>query len=297
MRFIVSLVSTSLICYGGYWFWQNNPEVRDFASDFVNKQLSQKEFQTLELRYTADQIMNTSRSDLIRDRKYKYLEPQLKFYPYVLLDVKFSRTPEKTEEGTMLWSLVDGEFILDTKTWEKSHGYQDCINAKVTKAEFLVLNMLASQEGLVPRKQLASLTGSDPHAIENTINSCKRKKLIVESKNGLRLHFDQPKLATYPVTNFDQPFVTKSYTSAVTVARNYTISQIKTLAEAAFGKDFAIRDAKEVFLPIYTIEVQNPDSTIKTAHFNAVNGSRMDIPYNVTASSTTNPLQDLLPGR
>jgi len=296
LRFIVSIITTSLVCYGGYWFWQNNPNVQGLVTDFISKQVTHKEFQTLELRYNADQVMESAKSELIRDHKYKYSEPQLKFYPYVLLDVKFSRNQEKTEEGTMLFSLVDGELILDTKSWEKTHGYEDCINAKVTKAEFLLLNTLARQSGLVEKKQLLGLSGGDPRAIENTINSCKKKKLLVEYAGGLRLHFDKPKLAELPVTRFDQPVVTKSYSNQTSITSNYTISQIKFLAESAFGKDFSIRGAKEVFLPIYTIRVENPDGTIQTTHWNGVNGSRMDMDDNHPEASSSNPLQSLLSG-
>lgn len=294
MRFILSIITTALVCYGGYWFWQNNPEVREWVSDFVFKQVAQKEFQTLEIRYSAEQIMQAAKAQLIRDRNYHYREPKLKFYPYVLLDVKFSRSDQKTEEGTMLWSLVDGEFVIDTKTWEKTHGYEDCINANVTKAEFLLINAVAKANGLIDKKQLLSLGGSDSRAIENTINSCKKKKLLVEYSAGLRLHFENPKLAIYPITQFDQPVVTKSYKSAITVSRNYTINQIKQLADAAFGKDFAIRGAQEVFLPIYTIEVQNPDGTVQTTHWNAVNGCAMNVNDAHPESASSNPLQNLL---
>ena len=293
MRFIVSIITTGLICYGGYWFWQNNPDVQHFVSDFLSKQVSQKQLQALELRYHADQIMREAKSNLIRDRKDHYQEPELKFYPYVLLDIKFSKDQEKTKEAAMLWSLVDGELVINTKNWEVTHGYEDCINTRVTKAEFILLNAIASQKGLVEKRALYSLVGGDPRAIENTINSCKKKKLLVEHTNGLRLHFEKPKLAKYPITNFDQPVVTKSYKNATTIASNYTINQIKNLAESAFGKDFSIRNAKEVFLPIYTIRIENLDDTIQTTYWNAVNGVQMNIKDSEVETLSSNPLNSL----
>ena len=95
------------------------------------------------------------------------------------------------------------------------------------------------------------------------------------------------------MTQFEQPLVMKSYKNAVQIARNYSASQIRTTAESAFSKDFTVRGAREVFLPVYTIEIQNPDGTVKETHWNAVNGKRMDLTPNAQVSR--NPLQRLLP--
>jgi len=286
MRFIFSIISTALICYGGYWFWQNNPDFRDFAQTFAKKQLTVKEFQTLEVRYSPDQIMSANKSKLLPTRKYAFLDPKLKFHPFILLDVKFSKTPEKTEEGTILWSLVDGEMILNTKHWNKTHGYEDCINAHINKAEFFILNALAQHKGLMDRNTLFSQAHGEEHAIESTIESCKSKKLIVEYNGSYRLHFENPKLAVFPITHFSQPLMKKSYKRAVRLAKKYSANQIKTIAEAAFDGDFAIRGYEEIFLPVYSIDVKGPNG-INTTYWSAVNGTRMDVTPTPEQKSTS----------
>ena len=109
MRLIFSILSTAMICYGGYWFWQNNPDFRDFSQSFIKKQLSAKEFQTVEIRTSADQIMRAHKAALLPSHRYSFLDSQLTFHPYILIDVKFSHSSEKTTEGTILWSLSSAD--------------------------------------------------------------------------------------------------------------------------------------------------------------------------------------------
>jgi len=45
------------------------------------------------------------------------------------------------------------------------------------------------------------------------------------------------------------------------------------------GKDFAIRKTTEIFLPVYSIVVQNPDGSQMTTYWNALNGKRLAQSY------------------
>jgi hypothetical protein len=62
------------------------------------------------------------------------------------------------------------------------------------------------------------------------------------------------------------------------VKKRYRSSQIETIAKAAFGNDFAIRKTTEIFLPVYSIVVQNPDGSQMTTYWNALNGKRLLAP-------------------
>jgi hypothetical protein len=56
MRLIGSLLTLALVGGGGWWLWNNNPDVRQF----VNHHIDTGDFQTLEIRYTPSQIMEKS---------------------------------------------------------------------------------------------------------------------------------------------------------------------------------------------------------------------------------------------
>jgi len=55
----------------------------------------------------------------------------------------------------------------------------------------------------------------------------------------------------------------------------FQTAAVKT-AKAAFGDDFAIRKTTEIFLPVYSIVVQNPDGSHMTTYWNALNGKNID---------------------
>ncbi len=69
--------------------------------------------------------------------------------------------------------------------------------------------------------------------------------------------------------------VSKPYNYAQRIAKKYSSSQIERIAKVAFGADFTIRGIKEVYLPVYQLEVQNPDGSIMTSFWNALTGDRI----------------------
>jgi len=276
LRGLVSLITTAAVVYGGYVYYQNNPDVADQAIHFFQKKINFKDFQTLELRYDAERIISFNKRTLIKDKRYKLLEPILKFYPHLLVEVKYSINPEKTQEGIMLWSLVDGEMVTDMKQWKTTHGYEDCLNARTSKAEFAILNILAKHGGKMDKTHLLKHLRSKTGPTEATLQSCRRKKLIVQSGNHIRLHFENPQFCSRPATQMDQWLVTKPLKDAKCVDKKYSASQIKSLLSAAFSYDFAIRKSSEVYLPVYEIEVKNPDGSVSTTHWNAVTGTQMN---------------------
>lgn len=273
-RLIGYLIVLSLLGYGGYWGWHNQPQVRQF----IEKQLHTTEFQTLEARYSAKQIIDSHLDELLTDGEHKVVRHQQLFYPYLLMEVKYLDKGGSTREGAILWGMDDGEMVIDVKDWSKSHGFQDCINAGAERNDFRLLQAL-SHGSNGTRELLAKELQIDSELLESWLERCRSKQLIVKQGGKYRLHFEQPRLDVDPVTRINQPLVTKSQKQAVRTSKNYTQAQIKRSAQAAFGGDFAIRSSREIFLPVYGIEVQNPDGSIATTYWNGVTGKRIIEPY------------------
>jgi len=261
----------------GTWAWFYIPNVR---AKF-DETLGAATFQTLEVRFTPEAIMEAHRKELLKDPHHTYLEPQLKFVPYLLMDVKYNRTHEKTAEGFILWGLVDGEMVINTSTWEKTHGFTDCIASNATRQEFKIINALASRGGTLDREGLARHLHLENGVLDSWLESCRNKSLIVQSGNQYRLHLQNPRLQVIPETRLEQWLVTKAAKHALRVAKRFRPVQIEMIARAAFGGDFAIRKSTEIFLPVYSITVQNPDGSHLTSHWNALNGKRMTQPYDL----------------
>lgn len=276
MRFLLSLLVLGGTCYGVWHFSKTQPEIRTKVEELLHA----GSFHTLEVRYTASHIMEANRKTLLKDNRHRYLEPAMKFYPYVLMEVKYALSDKKTKEGVVLWDLNDGEMVIETKHWKKTHGLGDCITAGTDRHEFKVINALASKGGAADRKTLSNLLRVENEILDNWIESCRRKKLIVQSGNRYRLHLEKPFLQMFPVTKIEERLVTKSHRNAERVQSRYSLSQIERLSRAAFGNDFVIRKTLDLYLPIHCIVVQNPDGSIHTSHWNALNGELLSSAVN-----------------
>lgn len=260
----------------GFWaLWYNNPSFRDIIQSYVEN----GEFLTLEARFSPEQIMETHREELLPNNQYTFKEPTLKFYPYLLMEVKYTQPNVKTREGLILWSMIDGEMVIDTDTWEKTHGFEDAINANASRSDFILINALARYRGTLPLARLQKELDIDSDEMDAMIDSARKKYLVIVKGAEIALHFQNPNFNVPPQTRINQWIVTKPYNHAQRIDKRYSKWQIEKTAKAAFGPDFTVRSSKEVFLPVYNVDVLNPDGSILTSYWNALNGQRVDTKY------------------
>ncbi|MBJ7448846.1 MAG: hypothetical protein JHC93_00625 [Parachlamydiales bacterium] len=270
MRILISLLVMCATAAGGWYLWNQNSDVRNF----IQSHLDSGNFSTLEVRYTADQIMALHKPELLKTSNYSYLEPTLKFYPYALLDVKYSNHHDATHEGVILWGLEDGEMVLETANWTKTHGIEDCINSRADKTDYRFIFALSKTGGRADRSRLLDALHVESEVLDSMAESCRKKKLIVQQGNEYRLHFHRPLIQHVPETKLDHWLVTMPYKNAERIGSQYSLSQIKETAYNLFGNDFTVRNIVEIYLPVYSITVQNPDGSRFTTHWNALNGKR-----------------------
>lgn len=268
-RLTILILVTSFVA-GSVWLWNDN-QFSDQLKDYIEN----GEINTLEARFTAEQIMSQNKKDLIGESNRTYQEPTLKFYPYILIDAKYIGQDKKTAEGSVLWSLVDGEMVLDTSSWEKTHGFEDAINANASVTDFKVMNALAKYDGSLNREKLQRELNVESETLDKYLESAKEKHLIIQKNGEIALHFDRPKIMVLPSTKMNHWVVTKPYDQTQRVSRAYSKSQIERVAKAAFGNEFKIRNTSEVYLPVYGISVLNPDGSVFTSYWNALNGKRI----------------------
>jgi hypothetical protein len=274
MRKILIVLMAIALFVGGLWLWNNNSDFKNTWTAFGNS----GQFQTMEARYTPQQIMEAHSQELLGDDQHHFLEPTYKFHPYILMEVKYS-ADKKTREGVILWSLVDGEMVLNTETWERTHGFEDAIQMQATKEEFKIINAIAKNNGTRSKDDLLSDLQLDAEVVNPWIEGALEKQLIARKGNTFQLHFENPKILVAPQTKFNRLLVSKPYSNMQRVSENYSPSQIEKTAKAAFGTDFSIRRTTEVFLPVYGLQVENPDESVTTTYWNAVNGQMINPRY------------------
>jgi hypothetical protein len=272
---LIKLSALIALIGAAWWFFNPDNQFKDMISQYVEN----GEILTLEAKFTPDQVMEANRHHLIADNQRSFKETTLKYYPYLLMDVKYLQSDKKSREGVILWGLVDGEMVLNTDNFDKTHGFEDAINANATATDFKILNALAKNKGSLSYDELQKELKLDSDILEPWIDSARKKYLIVQKGNQLQLHFEDPKILVTPQTQFKQWIVSKPYNYDQRLAKKYSNSQIERISKAAFGSDFTIRNIKEVYLPVYNIEVQNPDGSIMASYWNALTGQRINPSY------------------
>jgi hypothetical protein len=255
--------------YGLFWLTGHNPQLKAKMEEL----LDYRYLHTLEVRYAAPHIIEAHQSELLKGRGARLLEPELKFYPHLLLEVKYSQR-EATKEGVALWDLTDGEMVLSTDKWEKSHGFGDCLSASAASHEFRVINHL-SKKGTSDTATIASILGIESGLAEVWLRGCVQKNLIIRTEEGYRLHIQNPHLPKAPESKIHERLVTKTQKGVLKVPTRFSAAKVQRLARSAFGEAFSIRKATLIYLPVYAIPVQAADGAVSTRHFNAFSGSEM----------------------
>lgn len=265
---MLALFSTIVVL--GWWFWDPQNDLRDTVSQYIEN----GEILTIESKYTPEQLMEEHRQDLIGQDKRIYQDPIYKYSPYLLLEVKYVED-KKSREANVLWSLADGEMVLNTESWETTHGFQDCLNCNASRHDFKVIQALARYQEPITIERLQKDLQVERETVEVWLESAKNKHLITQKGPLVQLHFEDPVLLVSPQTIIKQPLVSKPIHYSQRNSKLYTRNQVVRMVQDAFGEDFTIRQEKEVFIPVYTLTVLNPDGSIHTSEWNAVTGQRM----------------------
>lgn len=268
-----TLIAIAIAAAAGAAVWQFGSKGQ--VAGWIHQYVENGEINTLKARYTPDQIMESHKRELLADNQHSYQEPGLKFYPYSLMEVKYTAPDSKSREGMILWSLVDGEMVLNTDTWEQTHGFEDAINADASRNDFKIMHNLAKHRGASTVDQLQRDLHVEKDTLMDWIDSTSKKQLVVLKGNDVQLHFQDPKIPQQPDTKFTDWLVKKPYNHQQRMPGRYSNSQIQKIAKAAYGDAFTIRSTTDVYLPVYSITVLNPDGSVSTTHWNALTGQRM----------------------
>lgn len=266
MRLIYTLITLAIGGYGLFWASEHHP----FFKQKIEELMDFRSIVALETRFDAQQVMEAHQKKLFHEKGSRFLTPELKFYPFLLLEVKYS-VKNKTKEGVILWDLFDGEMIVNSKHWEKTHGFADCILANAQSYEFKILQQIA-QKGTCDFSYLSEKIDLSQGILEAAINNCIKKNLILAHGEKYRLHLEKPLLTTIPETELDEQLTTRMHKKALCAPKHFSKNQIERIAKMAFGETFSIRKTTQVYLPVHKIIIQSGDGGLRSFYFNAVTG-------------------------
>ncbi len=125
MRIFTIALLTLAALGGGWYLWQRYPALQEIAQSKVGA----SSIASFKIRYSAEALMKSHREALLKEDS-EFLEPILSYYPYLLMEIKFAKSDSSTQEGVLLWGMSDGEMVIQTSSWEKTHGFQDCLASR-----------------------------------------------------------------------------------------------------------------------------------------------------------------------
>lgn len=271
MRRLLYLLVIAAIFFGFYWLSDG------YLLDPVKKYVENQDILTLEAKFAPETLMELHRKELLNGGQKTFQDPQLKYYPYLLMEVKYVEN-NNPKEGVILWSQSDGEMVINTDLWELTHGFEDAINAGATSADFRILNILGAK-GPQTREKLQKEMNVDEDALNSLLDSVQKKQLVIVKGNEIQLHMENPRFFVTPQTKMTHWIVRKPFSQGKKVSPLYTRSRIEKNAKSAFGNSFSIKNVTEIYLPVYSLSVLNSDGSILISDWNAINGMRIQPNY------------------
>lgn len=269
------LLAAAVTVIGSAYVWTEMPTVADQVRSFLPASLPQvipsRELACFEQRFTLEQLTQKHQKT-VKEKGGEYEEARLELYPYLLMEVKYVKSSH-TYESHLLWSLNHGEMVLSTQNWNMTHGYDDCLAAKASKDEMRVVNALAQSGGQLDRGAVIEKVKLDPAHIDEWLEKCRRKHLVVQMGSQWRLHIQKPLLSQEPVTKWNNDLVERSTQGVFLMPGRFTENQIMEIANSAFGTDFAIKRSQTVYLPVYNITFKSTDGSKRVLRLNAYTGN------------------------
>jgi hypothetical protein len=279
-RFIRYVALLAIVGGGLWWLWNHYDEIK---IDELRSKVRLPNFAhevtilTFEATSSPDELMQKYQKDLLHDQNHTFGKATIKFLPCALFDIKYQKEDKSTEEARLLWSLDNGEIILDTRTFETTHGFEDFIRAGAKDEDFRILFLLMKHGGQASRDTLVEELGIDPDTVIEKLDSLRRKHLVAAYGDLIRIHLAAPLFKVKPESQIPNHIVTKKTSSDALSSATYSKEQIKKIAKAAFGLDFAIRGENIIYIPIVEIDIQNPDGSVLKTYWNGLNGKKITL--------------------
>ncbi|MEX1012873.1 MAG: hypothetical protein WDZ27_04185 [Waddliaceae bacterium] len=227
--------------------------------DFLKGYVENKEIRSFELRYTLDEIAT------LQEEPFETLS--LKYFPCLLLEVKYNFNGT-TLEDQILWSLTDGEMILNTQSWTLSHGFSELIQLGLNGEEVAALQDLTKS---------ASPLLAEESRFPYALSSLKKKNLVLETDGYYTLHMKDPFLSIPPRTRMLTPLVLRHYQQKEMFPKKFTTRQVERLVVDYFKPfQLAIKNTRVIYLPVAELKRKNSDDSFTIEYLNCLTGDPID---------------------
>jgi hypothetical protein len=265
--FFLLLVFAALGCAGYYGYLHRN-EVEEFLPS------TEDTIDTFENAVSPEEVLSRHAKSLLPTKQHVIGSTTLIFCPHLFLQIKYSPDGRTTIGSSMLWNLIDGELVVDTNSFDETQGFSDCLSSQAGADDFRILHLL-SKRGALSKEQISQELGTDSQVVCDRIDDLHKRHLVIVANDIVRIHVESPLLKIDPSTAITRPLVQRKITKSDKLSPLFSKKDIEYLVKSAFGQDVAIRTSRFVFVPLYEVQIQNPDGSIRKTFWNAVSGKEL----------------------
>jgi hypothetical protein len=260
-----------MVVGGGYWGYHHLDTLEQFIS-FSDKE---ETIETFETSIQPDELLSHQAQNLLLSKQHVWGPVRLYFSPHLFLQVKYSASGRATVNTAMLWDLIDGELVLNTNNFDRTQGFADCLNSKASADDFRLLHLLFKRGGSLSKEQMVNDLGMADETVCERVDSLKKRHLVVVSNDVVRIHVESPLLKVEPISTITKPVVHRKTTRSMLFPSTFKKTEIESLIQNAFGSDLAIRSSRIIYIPIYEVQVLNPDESLRKTYWNAISGQQL----------------------
>jgi len=255
-----------------YYGWNNQSKIAERIPG-LEKETT---ILTFEVPTSIGEVMRLHEKELLRGARYSFGKATVRYSPCLLFSVKYTRENSRTEESKLLFSLEDGEMFLDTRSAEQTRGFEDCLICHADTEDFKLLHVLQRKGGSISKEALAHELGLQSEQVFHRLDTLRRKHLVAIHGDMVRIHLPTPLLKVLPDTKMGPLLVSKTVLKENLLPENYSKGDVRRLMKAVFGADFAIKAEEVIYVPIFQVDIKNPDGSILKTFWSGLTGRRIE---------------------
>lgn len=254
-----------IIVFAGIGLYFYDPYLFEKVEEYVFNE----EIYAFTPRYQAQDLLKAHKKILLRKGSDTFLPPKLYYMPSVLVDLKKKQKNGKVIESTQLWSLTDGERILNLADWKTTKGYGLIIDLDASHDEIALLDEMSTYK-VANVDDLHQKLSVNKYQLEKVLKKTEEKGLT--KKKGKTIYLlKNPFVLSLEDAPLNLPALTHSSHYAGYFQKRFSKWQIATLIHKASESD-TIECMREVNIPIWQIPVVRDNGKKVVSYWNALNG-------------------------
>lgn len=228
---------------------------------------------TFQAAYTPEGVVKTQSRHALQMSRDSQWSSKILLVPHLLVKVKKRDNQGRHSQTQVLWDMVKGELVTSLRDWHTSEIFYDLLQKKLDEQEVKLLKSISLFKEPVSLKELKQVYSFDETTLQLALESALKKKILVFQKGSYHSYFQGLSLEPFFI---EGKFPRQHYLGKGTVlSAKFSEEEILKLLGSLLDAQHLVSGAKQVFLPIYQIEIKDEKRSPQLFYFNAITGEEV----------------------